>query len=187
MKGQLLFFLLFASASCLHAQVELPDIDIYNYAQTQRDPFISANAATTLLNERAEIAGVASSELIGKFLERLTASIKDQLFVGGVSTDDRLEDGMALINGIAFRVGDRIPLEVDAKILSELDQLAQSFGLTLERATDNAIAIEVGRISGAGVDLTLPGFRASICQLPLERDEAINAVKLERKPKEKKP
>ena len=186
MKGQLLFFLLFASAACLRAQVELPDIDIYNYSQTQRDPFISAHAATTLLNERAEIAGVANGELIGKFLEKLTASIKDQLFVGGVSTDDRLEDGMALINGIAFRAGDRIPLDVDPKTLSELDQLAQSFGLTLARATDNTIAIEVGRISGAGVDLMLPGFRASICQLPLERDEAINAVKLERKPKEKK-
>ena len=186
MKGWL-FFLFFVSAAGLHAQVELPDIDIYNYLQTQRDPFISAQAPTTFLNERTELPGLASSELIGKFLEKLTASIKDQLFVGGVSTDDRLEDGMALINGIAFRVGDRIPLEVDAKTLSELDQLAQSFGLTLERATDNTIAIEVGRISGAGVDLMLPGFRASICQLPLERDEAINAVKLERKPKEKKP
>jgi hypothetical protein len=186
MKGWL-FFLFFVSAACLHAQVELPDIDIYNYSQTQRDPFISAQAKTTFLNERTEIPGVASDELIGKFLEKLTASIKDQLFVGGVSTDDRLEDGMALINGIAFRVGDRIPLELDPKTLSELYQLAQSFGLTLERATDNTIAIEVGRISGAGVDLMLPGFRASICQLPLERDEAINAVKLERKPKEKKP
>jgi hypothetical protein len=186
MKGWL-FFLFLVSAAGLHAQVELPDIDIYNYLQTQRDPFISAQAPTTFLNERTEIPGVANSELIGKFLKKLTASIKDQLFVGGVSTDDRLEDGMALINGIAFRVGDRIPLEVDAKTLSELDQLAQSFGLTLERATDNTIAIEVGRISGAGVDLMLPGFRASVCQLPLERDEAITAVKLERKPKEKKP
>ena len=186
MKGSL-FFLFFVSAAGLHAQVELPDIDIYNYLQTQRDPFISAQAPTTFLNERTEIPGVASSELIGKFLEKLTASIKDQLFVGGVSTDDRLEDGMALIDGIAFRVGDRIPLEVDAKTLSELDQLAQSFGLTLERARDHTIAIEVGRISSAGVDLMLPGFKASICQLPLERDEAINAVKLERKPKEKKP
>jgi hypothetical protein len=34
----------------------------------------------------------------------------------------------------------------------------------------------------------LPGFRASICQLPLEKDEATNAVILERKrTKEKKP
>jgi hypothetical protein len=185
MKGWLLL-LLFACTADLHAQVELPDIDVYNYLRTQRDPFISAQASTTFLNERTEIPGVASGELIGKFLEKLTASIKDQLFVGGVSTDDRLEDGMALINGIAFRVGDRIPLEVDPKTLSELNQLAQSFGLTLVQA-DSAIAIEIGRISDAGVDLTLPGFRASICQLPLERDEAINAVKLERKPKEKKP
>jgi hypothetical protein len=168
--------------------VELPDIDVYNYSRTQRDPFLSARAPTTFLNERAEIAGVASGELIGKFLEKLTASIKDQLFVGGVSTDDRLEDGMALINGVAFRVGDRIPLPVDPKTLTELDQLALSFGLTLVRTVDNTIAIEVGRISGTGVDLMLPGFRASICQLPLERDEATNAVILERKrTKERKP
>jgi hypothetical protein len=186
MKGPL-FFLLFAGVR-LYAQVELPDIEVYNYSRTQRDPFLSARALTTFLNERAEIAGVASGELIGKFLEKLTASIKDQLFVGGVSTDDRLEDGMALINGVAFRVGDRIPLQVDPKTLTELDQLALSFGLTLARAADNTIAIEVGRISGAGVDLMLPGFRASICQLPLERDEATNAVILERKrTKEKKP
>jgi hypothetical protein len=33
----------------------------------------------------------------------------------------------------------------------------------------------------------LPGFKASICQLPLQRDKAANAVKLERKPREKKP
>lgn len=77
MKG-LLFFLLFASAR-LHAQVELPDIEVYNYSRTHRDPFLSARAPTTFLNERAEIAGVASGELVGKFLEKLTASIKDQL------------------------------------------------------------------------------------------------------------
>jgi len=180
MKMQV-FFLLFASAVGLHAQVELPDIDIYNYLRTQRDPFISAEAPTTLLNERVEIAGVASEELMRRFLEKLTASIKDQLSVGGLSTDDRQPDGMALINGVAFRQGDTIPLEVDQKTLRELDQLAQSFGLTLTRTMDNAIAIEVGRISGVGVDFMLPGFRASICQLPLERDEAVSAIKLERK------
>jgi hypothetical protein len=87
---------------------------------------------------------------------------------------------MALINGVTFRAGDRIPLELDQKTLNELDQLAQSFGLTLERATDTAIAIEVGRISESGVDLVLPRFRSSICQLPLER-QALGAVKLERK------
>ena len=81
MKGWL-FFLFFVSAAGLHAQVELPDIDIYNYLQTQRDPFISAQAPTTFLNERTEIPGVASSELIGKFLEKLTASIKGPIICG---------------------------------------------------------------------------------------------------------
>jgi hypothetical protein len=180
MKGGLLL-LLVAGATALHAQVELPDIDVYNYPQTGRDPFISPQAPTTFLSEQSELAGVSNGELIRRFLEKLTASIKDQLIVGGVSTDDRLADGMALINGVTFRAGDRIPLEVDQKTLSELDQLAQSFGLTLERATDTAIAIEVGRITDSGVDLVLPGFRSSICQLPLERNEALGAVKLERK------
>jgi hypothetical protein len=179
MKGRLLF-LFFAGATALYAQVELPDIDVYNYPQTGRDPFISAQAPTTFLSERSELAGVSNGELIRRFLEKLTASIKDQLIVGGVSTDDSLADGMALINGVTFRAGDRIPLELDQKTLNELDQLAQSFGLTLERATDTAIGIEVGRISQSGVDLVLPGFRSSICQLPLER-QALGAVKLQRK------
>ena len=182
------YCLFFAGVVDLHAQVSLPDIDIYNYLRTQRDPFISAQAPTTLLNERVEIAGVASEELMRRFLEKLTASIRDQLSVGGLSTNDRQQDAMALINGVAFRPGDRSPLEVDQKTRRELDQLAQSFGLTLARTTDNAIAIEVGRISVLGVALMLPGFRASICQLPLEREELVNAVKMERKPtKEKKP
>jgi hypothetical protein len=179
--------LLFASAASLHAQVELPDVEIYNYLPSQRDPFISARASTTLFNERVEIAGVASEDLMRRFLEKLTASIKDQLSVGGLSTDDRQSDAMALINGVAFRQGDTIPLEVDQKSLRELDQLAQSFRLTLTRTTDNSIAIEVGRISPLGVDFMLPGFRASICRLPLERDETVNVLKLEPKSKEKKP
>lgn len=185
MKGGLLLLFVFG-ATALHAQVELPDIDVYNYPQTGRDPFISAQASTTFLSERSELAGVTNGELIRRFLEKLTASIKDQLIVGGVSTDNSLADGMALINGVSFRAGDRIPLEVDSKTLNELDQLAQSFGLSLQRATDTAIAIEVGRISDSGVDLVLPGFRSSICQLPLERNQPINVIKLQRKPKEKK-
>ena len=77
------YCLFFAGVVDLHAQVSLPDIDIYNYLRTQRDPFISAQAPTTLLNERVEIAGVASEELMRRFLEKLTASIRDQLSVGG--------------------------------------------------------------------------------------------------------
>ena len=61
-----------------------------------------------------------------------------------------------------------------------------SFGLTLARTQDNAIAIAVGTISNMGVNFELPGFRASICQLPIDRDEPSNAVQLERK-KGKKP
>jgi hypothetical protein len=164
----------------------LPDIDIYTYVGSHRDPFISARAPTTLLNERVHIAGVASGELMRRFLEKLTASVKDQLSVGGLSTDDSQRDAVALINGVAFHQGDTIPIDVDEKTLRELDQLAQSFGLTLPRTQDNAIAIAVGTISSVGVGFELPGFRATICQLPIERDEPSNAVQLERK-KGKKP
>ena len=174
-------FLLLASAVSLMAQVELPDIDIYTYVRSRRDPFISVRAPTTLLNERVQIAGVASGELVRRFLEKLTASIKDQLSVGGLSTDDSQTDAVALINGVAFHQGDTVPITVDEKTLHELDQLAQSFGLTLPRTQDNAIAIAVGTISNVGVDFEIPGFRASICQVPIERDEPSSAVKLERK------
>jgi hypothetical protein len=181
-----LVFLLLASAVSLMAQVELPDIDIYTYVRSHRDPFISVRAPTTLLDERVQIAGVASGELMRRFLEKLTTSIKDQLDVGGLSTDDSQPDAMALINGVAFHQGDIVPIAVDGKTLHELDQLAQSFGLTLSHTQDNAIAIFVGSISNVGVDFELPGFRATICQLPIDRDEPSNAVKLERK-KGKKP
>jgi hypothetical protein len=67
-----------------------------------------------------------------------------------------------------------------------LDQLAQSFGLTLARTQDKAISIVVGTINNVGVDFELPGFRATICHLPIDRDEPGNAVQLERK-KGKKP
>lgn len=179
--------LLLGSGLNLYAQVELPDLDIYNYLRTQRDPFISARAPTTLLDERVEIPGVTSGELMHRFLEKLTASIKDQLTVGGLSTDDSQTDATALINGMTFHPGDTVPLDLDEKTLRELDQLAQSFGLTLARTPDNAITIEIGRISSAGVDFQLPGFRASICQLPLETDEPSNAIKLPKIRKEKKP
>jgi hypothetical protein len=170
MKGLSLIFLL-ANVAPLQAQVQLPDIDIYRYQESQRDPFISAAAPTTFLNQGVEVAGVASGELIHRFLEKLTVSIKDQLFVGGISTDDQPQDGMAIINGATFRVGDTL-----------------TFGLTLARAKNtNAINIKVSKITTTGVDLVLPGFRSSICQLPLERDDVVTGVKLERKPKGNKP
>jgi hypothetical protein len=187
MKG-LFLVLLLASVACLQAQVQLPDVDIFRYQETQRDPFISAEAPTTFLNQGANVAGVASGELIHRFLEKLTVSIKDQLFVGGISTDDQPQDGMAIINGATFKVGDTIPLEVDKETLNALEQLSLTFGLTLARTKNtNAIKIEVGKITTTGVDLVLPGFRSSICQLPLERDDVVTGVKLERKAKEHRP
>src|ERR1700730_19349780 len=115
-------FLLLVSAVSLMAQVELPDIDSYSYVRSHGDPFISVRAPTTLLNERVQIAGVASGELMRRFLEKLTASIKDQLDVGGLSTDDSQTDAVALINGVAFHQGDTVPITVDEKTLHKLEQ-----------------------------------------------------------------
>ena len=69
-------FLLLGSALSLYAQVELPELDIYNYLPSQRDPFISSRASTTLLDERVEIPGVASTELMHRFLEKLTSRLR---------------------------------------------------------------------------------------------------------------
>jgi hypothetical protein len=186
MKIQVAVFLL-GSVLSLYGQVELPDISIYNYLRSGRDPFISSKAPTTLLDERAELPGIASGELMQRFLGKLSASIRDQLTVGGLSTDDSQTDATAIINGMTFHQGDIIPLDLDDKTTRELDQLAQSFGLTLTRTSDNAVAVEIGRISSAGVDFELPGFRASICQLALETDEPSTTFKLPKKIKDKKP
>jgi hypothetical protein len=179
--------LLLGSSLNLYAQIELPDLDIYNYLPSQGDPFISSRASTTLLDQRVEIPGVTSTELMHRFLEKLTRSIKDQLSVGGLSTDDNQLDATALINGMTFHPGEIVPLDLDDKTLRELDQLAQSFGLTLMRTTENAIAIEIGTINSVGVDFQLPGFRASICQLPLLTDEPTTTIKLTKATKDKKP
>ena len=186
MKIQVAIFLL-GSVIRLYGQVELPDVNIYNYLRSQRDPFISYRAPTTLLDEGADLPGIASGELMHRFLAKLSASIRDQLTVGGLSTDDSQTDATALINGVVLHQGDIVPLDLDEKTLRELDQLAQSFGLTLTRTPDNAVAVEIGRISSAGVDFQLPGFRASICQLALETDEPSTTFKLPKKIKDKKP
>ena len=44
------FALLMHRRASLHAQVQLPDLYIYNYTMAQRDPFISADATNTLLS-----------------------------------------------------------------------------------------------------------------------------------------
>jgi hypothetical protein len=171
------------SASMLHAQVQLPDLYIYNYTMAQRDPFISPDAPNTLLTENRETCGIVSGDIVKQYLERIIQLIKDELYVGGVSIGDTPTQSIALINGVDFHVGDKIPLETTRKELQRIQQLAASYGLPLVTDAKAAFVVEVGRVTENGVDLVLPGFKATIYQLPLARDTAPTAIQLEKKKK----
>ena len=43
------------ASPAFHAQVQLPDLYVYDYAMVKRDPFISPDAPTTLLTNNQEI------------------------------------------------------------------------------------------------------------------------------------
>ena len=90
---------------------------------------------------------------------------------------------MALINGVPFRQGDRIPLPIDKEQLLQLDELARTYGLPLEKGDGlpDSIFVEVGEIKSAGVSILLPGFKAAICELPYEGDSGPQVIQLERK------
>jgi hypothetical protein len=172
-----------ASASRLHAQVQLPDLYIYNYTMALRDPFISSEAPKTLLTEDQETRGIVSGDIVKEYLERIIQLIKDELYVGGISIGDTPIQSIALINGVDFHVGDKIPLETTKKELLGIQQLAASYGLPLVTDEKGSFVLEVGRVTENGVDLVLPGFKAAIYQLPLPRDTAPAAFQLEKKKK----
>lgn len=167
--------------SMLHAQVQLPELYIYNYTMTQRDPFISSDAPNTLLAENQETSGIVSGDIVRQYLGRIVQLIKEELYVGGVSIGDTPTQSIALINGVDFHVGDRIPLETTKKELQGIQQLAASYGLPLVTDERGSFVLEVGRVTENGVDLVLPGFKAAIYQLPLARDAVPAAIQLEKK------
>jgi hypothetical protein len=170
-----------ASASMLRAQVQLPDLYIYNYTMAQRDPFISSDAPTTLLTENQETRGIVSGDIVKQYLERVIQLIKDELYVGGISIGDTPLESIALINGVDFHMGDKIPLEASKKELQGIQQLAASYGLPVVTDEKGSFVLEVGRVRENGVDLVLPGFKAAIYQLPLPRDTAPSAIQLEKR------
>jgi hypothetical protein len=183
----LLFLLLtIASAGSLQAQVELPDLYIYRYTSTQRDPFIASDAPTTLLSQNREMSGIVSGDIVRQYLARLIQLITEELYVGGVSIGDTPIQSIALINGVDFRVGDKIPLQTTKKELQGIQQLAASYGLPLATDENGSFVLEVGRVTENGVDLVLPGFKTAIYQLPLARDTAPVAIRLENKKKRQK-
>jgi hypothetical protein len=175
--------ILVAWASLLHAQVQLPDLYTYNYAMSRRDPFISANAPNTIMNEYQEPRGIVSGDVVSRYLESIVQLIKTQLYVGGISIGDTPVDSIALINGVDFHVGDKVPLDAARKDLQGLQQLAATYGLPLVTDQQGSFVVEVGRVTENGVDLVLPGFKAAIYHLPLPDDGASEVIRLEKKKK----
>jgi hypothetical protein len=179
-------WLVIASVSMLHAQVQLPDLYVYDYAMAQRDPFISPDAPTTLLTNHQEIRGIVSGDIVKQYLDKVIRLIKDELYVGGISIGDTPFESMALINGIGFHVGDKIPLDTTTREVQGIQQLAASYGLPLVTDEKGSLVLEVGRITENGVDLALPGFKAAIYQLPLPRDTPPTTIQLEKKKRKPK-
>ena len=180
-----LISLAIASANTLRAQVQLPDLYVYNYSSSQRDPFIDAEAPTTLLSQNHEIPGIVSGDIVKQYLSRIIQLITEELYVGGISIGDTPLQSIALINGVDFHLGDKIPLQTTKKELQGIQQLAAGYGLPLVTDEKGALVLEVGRVTENGVDLVLPGFKVAIYQLPLARDTAPVAFQLEKKKRRK--
>ena len=163
----------------------LPDLYIFHYEAPQRDPFISSLAPRTLVNADANARGIASGSVVQKYLQTISAAIQRELFIGGLSIGDENTRSIALINGVPFARGDRIPLPIGKEQLLQLDELAKTYGLPLERGegSGDSILVEVGAIKSGGVSIVLPGFKAAICELPYEGDLVRPAIQLERKHK----
>jgi len=163
----------------------LPDLYIFHYEAPQRDPFISSLAPRTLVNADANARGIASGSVVQKYLQTISAAIQRELFIGGLSIGDENTRSIALINGVPFARGDRIPLPIGKEQLLQLDELAKTYGLPLERGegSGDSILVEVGAIKSGGVSIVLPGFKAAICELPYEGDLVPQAIQLERKHK----
>src|SRR5208337_600028 len=76
-------------ATILHAQVQLPDLYSYHYTMSRRDPFISADAPKTIMDEHQEPRGIVSGDIVSRYLENIVHLIKNQLYVGGISIGTR--------------------------------------------------------------------------------------------------
>ena len=176
--------MLLLPAACF-AQLELPALNVFNYQPAPRDPFISAAAPTTLLNNADDAHGMVSGDIVHQYLETIINAIRENLYVGGVSIGDSPQQSEALINGVVFHFGDQLPLPIEQKQLATLLELSRAYGMPLQVSKDGTISILIGQIDRNGVSLLLPGFREALYQLPLEMDTQPSAIKLERRPKMK--
>jgi hypothetical protein len=161
----------------------LPDLYVFRYVSPARDPFISADAKQTLVSGGIEPGGAFATKAAQQYLDTIIQAIKKELFVEGVSTGDSATRGVALINGVPFTQGERIPLSIGQSELLQLEELAKTYGLPLEKTNGQkgSIVVEVGQIQSTGVTLLLPGFRSALCKIAYRGDYRPERIQLERK------
>lgn len=180
----LILGLLIAVPTACFAQLELPSLRVFSYQPAIRDPFISAAAKFTLLDSGDEVRGPFSGDIVRQYLDTVVKLIGEKFSCGGVSIADDPRASATLINGYAFRVGDHIPVPATRKELAQLEQLAQSYGLPVERSEDGNLNLVVGRITDRGVDLVLPGLKTTVL-LPFKHETETTSIPLEELVKKK--
>jgi hypothetical protein len=161
----------------------LPELYVFRYAPQGRDPFISADAKQTLVTSGMDPGESFTTKAAQQYLDTIIQAIKKELFVEGVSTGDAMTRGAALINGVSFIQGDKIPLSIGQTELLQLEELAKTYGLPLEETSERkeSILVEVGEIRTTGVTLLLPGFKSALCRLPYNGDYVPERINLERR------
>jgi hypothetical protein len=176
---------LFAAAD-VHAQSailpHLPDLFVFNYQPSNRDPFISPDAQRRLVKSGTTISA-GGAQAVQECLDIIVKAIQDELFVEGVSTGDEQAQASALINGVAFHPGDKIPVPVKAETKRKLEELVRTYGLPLQSSeTRGNVFVLVANIQTTGVTLALPGFKGALCRLKYSGDAVPEQIHLERKP-----
>ena len=177
---------LMSCASAFSQGVEiprLPELYVFRYEPSRRDPFISPLARRTIVAGDSNPETIVSLSVVQQYLQTITAAIRKELFIGGLSTGDEHIRPIAVINGVVFTGGDRIPLPVQPEQLIQLRELARTYGLPLEASQSqrNTIFVAVGEIKTTGVSIVLPGFKGTLCELPYEGDDIPEKIQLERK------
>ena len=177
----------FAATPDIQAQTaippHLPDLFVFNYQPSNRDPFISPDAQRRLVKSGSTTISVGGAQAVQDCLDIIIKNIQDELFVEGVSTGDQQTQASALINGVTFHPGDTIPVPVKAETKRNLEELVRTYGLPPQSGeTRSNIFVSVASIQTTGVTLALPGFKGSLCRLKYSGDAIPEQIHLERKP-----
>jgi hypothetical protein len=161
----------------------LPELYVFRYEASSRDPFISPLARRTIVTGGSNLEGVVSLSVVQQYLQTIAAAIRQELFIGGLSTGDEHTRAIAVINGVTFAEGDKIPLPVQPEQLVQLRELARTYGLPLEasQSQQGTIFVAVGAVRANGVSIVLPGFKGALCELPYAGDNIPEKIQLERK------